>query len=167
MPGSIGSGGRYDHLIEQLGGPDVPATGIVDRRRADPARLPAAGGAARGRLDVAVTVMRADLADAVVRVRRSGPLGGPARQRVPRLLGKLGRQLKWASDSGARWSVIYGEHEHEAGVVTVRDMASGEQVQVPTADVGTYFGRPSARARADWRVTPSWSRLPGMPACPA
>ncbi len=27
VAGSIGSGGRYDHLIEQLGGPDVPATG--------------------------------------------------------------------------------------------------------------------------------------------
>ena len=25
--GSIGSGGRYDHLIAQLGGPDTPATG--------------------------------------------------------------------------------------------------------------------------------------------
>ena len=27
VAGSIGSGGRYDHLIAQLGGPDVPATG--------------------------------------------------------------------------------------------------------------------------------------------
>ena len=27
VPGSIASGGRYDHLIEQLGGPDVPGTG--------------------------------------------------------------------------------------------------------------------------------------------
>ena len=27
VPGSISSGGRYDHLIEQLGGPDVPGTG--------------------------------------------------------------------------------------------------------------------------------------------
>ena len=62
VAGSIAGGGRYDHLIEQLGGPDVPATGatigverILPLLAADPA-------AASGRLDVAVTVMRTDLA---------------------------------------------------------------------------------------------------------
>ena len=140
VAGSIDSGGRYDHLIAQLGGPDVPATGSsIGVERILPV-LPAAGGRARGRLDVAVTVIRADLAEqsfAVAAAARSAGL------RASVYLGssaKLGRQLKWASDSGARWSVIYGENEHETGVVTVRDMASGEQVQVPTADVGTYFG---------------------------
>jgi histidyl-tRNA synthetase len=53
--------------------------------------------------------------------------------------GKLGRQLKWASDNGARWAVIYGEQEHEAGVTTVRDMRSGEQVQVPATDLGDFL----------------------------
>ena len=52
---------------------------------------------------------------------------------------KLGRQLKWASDAGARWCLIYGEQEHEAGMVTVRDMRTGEQVQVPAADVASYL----------------------------
>jgi histidyl-tRNA synthetase len=55
--------------------------------------------------------------------------------------GKLGRQLKWASDSGARWAVIYGEQEHEAGVATVRDMRTGEQVRVPIADVSDFLSR--------------------------
>ena len=55
--------------------------------------------------------------------------------------GKLGRQLKWASDSGARWAVIYGEQEHEAGVVTVRDMRTGEQTQVPAAELSDYLAR--------------------------
>jgi histidyl-tRNA synthetase len=45
--------------------------------------------------------------------------------------GKLGRQLKWASHQGARWCLIYGNAEHSAGLVTVRDMQSGEQTQVP------------------------------------
>jgi histidyl-tRNA synthetase len=51
--------------------------------------------------------------------------------------GKLGRQLKWASDSGARWSLIYGAVEDAAGTVTVRDMNSGEQATVP---VGALAG---------------------------
>jgi histidyl-tRNA synthetase len=60
--------------------------------------------------------------------------------------GKLGRQLKWASDSGARWAVIYGDQEHEAAVATVRDMRSGEQLRVPVAELGEFFTR---TARAD------------------
>jgi histidyl-tRNA synthetase len=54
---------------------------------------------------------------------------------------QLGRQLKWASDAGARWAVIYGEREHEAGVATVRDMRTGEQVAVPTADLSEFLAR--------------------------
>ena len=41
--------------------------------------------------------------------------------------GKLGRQLRWASDQGARWCLIYGRAEADAGTVTVRDLRSGEQ----------------------------------------
>jgi histidyl-tRNA synthetase len=50
--------------------------------------------------------------------------------------GKLGRQLKWASDSGARWCLIYGAQEAEAGLVTVRDMVSGDQIAVPVGELG-------------------------------
>jgi histidyl-tRNA synthetase len=53
--------------------------------------------------------------------------------------GKLGRQLKWASESGARWCLIYGEKESEAGAVTVRDMVSGDQSQVPAGELGAYL----------------------------
>ena len=58
--------------------------------------------------------------------------------------GKLGRQLKWASDQGARWSLIYGATEDEAGTVTVRDMATGEQAQVPVSELGDHLARLAA-----------------------
>ncbi|HTZ94513.1 MAG TPA: histidine--tRNA ligase [Streptosporangiaceae bacterium] len=139
IAGSIGSGGRYDRLIQQLGGPDVPATGSsIGVERILPL-LSDDDAATRGRLDVAVTVMRDDLADqsfALAAAARSAGL------RASVYLGssaKLGRQLKWASDSGARWSVIYGEQEHEARAATVRDMTSGKQVQIPAADAASYF----------------------------
>jgi histidyl-tRNA synthetase len=53
--------------------------------------------------------------------------------------GKLGRQLKWASDQGARWALIYGRKDQEAGTVTVRDMDSGEQTAVPAGELGGYL----------------------------
>jgi len=141
VAGSIGSGGRYDHLIAQLGGPDVPATGSSIGVERLLSLLPRAPGAPPGRLDVAVTVMRPDLAaqsfafaaaGRSVSLRASVYLGSSA---------KLGRQLKWASDNGARWCVIYGAQEHEADVVTVRDMRTGEQTQVPAAELGSFLAR--------------------------
>ena len=144
VAGSIGSGGRYDKLIEQLGGPDVPATGAsLGVERILPL-LPEAGNELLRRLDVAVTVMRPDLAT------QSFGFAAAARRanlRASVYLGssnKLGRQLKWASDSGARWAVIYGEQEHEAGIATVRDMGSGEQLQIPAPELGDFFARAAA-----------------------
>lgn len=140
IPGSIAGGGRYDHLIEALGGPDVAATGgslgverILALRSAEEGR--------RGRLDVAVTVMGPELAAASfgfaavarsVGARASVYLGSS---------GKLGRQLKWASDAGARLCLIYGQAEQAEGIVTIRDMISGDQTPVPAADLAGQLAR--------------------------
>jgi histidyl-tRNA synthetase len=139
VAGSIGSGGRYDHLIAQLGGPDVPATGTsIGVERLLPL-LPGAATEQPGRLDVAVTVMRPDLAVESFGFAAAARAAGLRASVYLGSSGKLGRQLKWASDNGARWAVIYGEQEHEAGVTTVRDMRSGEQVQVPATDLGDFL----------------------------
>ena len=147
VPGSIGSGGRYDHLIAQLGGPDTPATGSsLGVERILPL-LPDGGAAQRGRLDVAVTVMAEELA------RQSFALAAAARAAGLRSSvylgssGKLGRQLRWASDQGARWCLIYGTAEDEGGTVTVRDMRSGEQTPVAVGDLGGYLARAAAEDR--------------------
>ncbi len=139
VPGSLVGGGRYDHLIETLGGPDVPATGGSLGIERILALL--ANADRHTRLDVAVTIMDERYATrgfsfaAAARhagLRSSIYLGSSA---------KLGRQLKWASDQGARWAVIYGAAEDEAGTVTVRDMTSGEQSAVPAADLAGHFAR--------------------------
>ena len=154
IPGSIAGGGRYDHLIETLGGPDVPATGgslgveriLAVRSGGDESR--------RGRLDVAVTVMGDDLAAAsfgFAAVARS--VGARASVYMGSSM-KLGRQLKWASDAGARFCLIYGRAEQAEGQVTVRDMTSGEQTAVPSGELGERLaellaaapGGPGARA---------------------
>jgi histidyl-tRNA synthetase len=139
VAGSVGGGGRYDHLLQQLGGPDVPATGTsIGIERILPL-LPGGEGMRPGRLDVAVTVMRGDLAPQSFALAAAARSAGLRASVYLGSSGKLGRQLKWASDSGARWSLIYGEHEHEEGSVTVRDMATGDQVQVPAAEIEGYF----------------------------
>jgi histidyl-tRNA synthetase len=143
VAGAIGSGGRYDHLIEALGGPDVPGTGASIGVERILAMLPDA--AARTRLDVAVTVLGADLAGEAFRLAAGARAAGLRASVYLGGSGKLGRQLKWASDSGARWCLIYGEKEREAGVVTVRDMVSGEQEQVQAGELAGYLSRAAAR----------------------
>jgi len=144
VPGSLCGGGRYDHLIEQLGGPDVPATGSSLGVERVLMLLPDEEGHA-GRIDVAVTVL-ADLAEQsfalaaqarAVGLRASVYLGGS---------GKLGKQLRWAADEGARWCLIYGTAERDAGTVTVRDLSAAEQEAVPAAEVAGYLARKAAAA---------------------
>ncbi len=137
--GSIGGGGRYDHLIEQLGGQDVPATGSsmgIDRLLP---LLPDEEGTPPARLDVAVTAMGSELASEPFDLAASARAAGLRSSVYLGSSGKLGRQLKWASDSGARWCLIYGDQERKAGVVTVRDMRSGDQAEVPVQELSQYL----------------------------
>src|ERR1700735_4103113 len=62
VAGSMGGGGRYDHLIEQLGGPDVPATGTSLGIERILSLLPDEANQRPSRLDAAVTVMGEELA---------------------------------------------------------------------------------------------------------
>lgn len=127
-PGSIAAGGRYDHLVATLGGPDVPACGGsigVERILS----VQGSKNSEQRGLDVALTVLggeekllrlATDLRAENVRV--GAYLGSSA---------KLGKQLKWANEQKARFAVLYGSDEQDAGEVTVRDMQRGEQVRVP------------------------------------
>ena len=136
-PGSIASGGRYDGLVAKLGGPDVPAVGgsigierILAGREAE--AVEPVG------LDVALTVLgaQAQLTELAGALRAAG-------LRVGIYLGasgKLAKQMRWANDQHARFVLLYGPEEQSEGVVTVRDMTSGDQRRVPFADVTADLG---------------------------
>jgi histidyl-tRNA synthetase len=141
--GSLAGGGRYDHLIAQLGGPDVPATGgsLGMERILLLLPKPEAG---HTRLDVAVTVMDERHAARSFAFAAAARTAGLRASIYLGNSGKLGRQLRWANDAGARWAVIYGDAEEDAGTVTVRDMASGEQAAVPAGGLAAHFAELAA-----------------------
>jgi histidyl-tRNA synthetase len=143
VPGSIASGGRYDHLIEQLGGPDVPATGGSLGIERILLLLPAPEDA-HSRLDVAVTVMDERYAARSFAFAAAARGAGLRSSVYLGASGKLGRQLKWASGQGARWALIYGSADEEAGTVTVRDMITGEQTAVPISGLRDYLANMAA-----------------------
>ncbi|MFN3216496.1 MAG: histidine--tRNA ligase [Acidimicrobiales bacterium] len=127
---AVGGGGRYDRLVADLGGPDTPGIGFalgVDRilLACDAEGVFAAPGT---QVDAFVVDMVDGMAATVVtdELRRAG-LG------ADRSFGgrSVKAQMKVADRSGARFAVLIGSDELDAGEVTLRDLATGDQERIP------------------------------------
>jgi len=62
-------------------------------------------------------------------------------------LDNLGKQLKYASARGIPFVVILGPDEAASNSVTLRDLATGDQIQVPGADLVNVIKQKLNRAR--------------------
>jgi histidyl-tRNA synthetase len=128
---AVGGGGRYDRLIEQLGGPRTPGVGWA----AGVERILMAGGEqpiAPDPVDVFVALARRDFASAAAafELAREARRAGLAAQLE--LAGRSVKgQLKHADRLGARYVALIGEN----GGVSLREMASGEQNELEASAV--------------------------------
>ena len=137
---TVCGGGRYDGLIELLGGPPTPGVGFgmglerllltlkaVGRLRASPQPLDAY-------LAVTGDVDRVQALAWVQWLRREG---------LAVDLDHLGRslkaQLRAAARYPARFAVIIGDEEAARGEATVRDLTGGQQRRVPIAQLPTVL----------------------------
>jgi histidyl-tRNA synthetase len=134
--GSVGGGGRYDHLIEQLGGPDLPATGtslglerIITVLRERAAAAEAAGGYA----DVLVAVFDETVLPAALRVGAAVREAGFDCEIYLEPGVKLAKQFGYADAKGIRAVVVVGPDEVGRGVVQVKDLTRREQKEVAEA----------------------------------
>ncbi|MBN2624202.1 MAG: histidine--tRNA ligase [Acidimicrobiales bacterium] len=127
---TIIGGGRYDGLVEQLGGPSTPGIGFgsgIERMLlacdAEGA-LPAPASA--------VDVFVVDSTDGTAARDLAGELRD-AGLRTDRAFDRrsMKSQMKSAGRSGARVAVIVGDDEAASDTATVRDLARGEQETVP------------------------------------
>jgi histidyl-tRNA synthetase len=130
--GTVVAGGRYDGLIEALGGPHTPAIGwaagierlamMID---APPPEQPEAVLVPLGEAaEKAATKLLAEL-------RRDGIAADMAYR------GNMKKRMQRAAASGAGHAVILGDAELEAGVAQVKDLATGEQRAVALELVNT------------------------------
>ena len=136
---ALGGGGRYDELVQVIGGPSTPAVGFslglerVITALTEGSREDSAGGAPA----VFIAPMGDDAAD------RAFELAGAIREHVSAWLEfnqrKLDRQLKSASKMGVRFTVILGSDELAQGMVKVKDMTTGEQTMVKYDDIVTWL----------------------------
>ncbi len=125
----VGGGGRYDGLIELLDGPATPGVGwaagvermlLAARDLAAPAEL----------VDLFVALAKPDGTRTAFELARDARRAGLQAQLE--LAGRsLKGQLKHADRIRARWVAIIGEN----GVVTLKDMESGQQHDAPVQNV--------------------------------
>ena len=131
LAGSLGGGGRYDHLVGMFLGRDVPACGfslgleriifVMTERGMFPQTL------AVGAVDVVVTFMddasRTDALDFASQLRHRS-----LRVEVyPEASRKFDKVLKHGSSRGARMMAIFGENERAFQQVSIRDLTTREQ----------------------------------------
>jgi len=137
----ICGGGRYDRLISDLGGPQVPGVGFAIGEDRLIEVLPAAfRERVLGRRPVVVLpVGEAAAATTLAVVRALAVRGVAAHAEVTGRSLKAG--LKWAGKLGARAVVIVGGDELAKGAVVVRDLDRGEQQAVPIAEVADVLER--------------------------
>ena len=132
--GTVMAGGRYDGLVEEMGGPPTPGVGWaagVERLALLLAEPPAAPRSV-------VVVPVGDVAEAaameVLQTLRRAGLRVEMGYR-----GNLKRRMEQANKRNARAVVILGEAELTRGVAQVKNLATGAQAEVALAELAAHL----------------------------
>ena len=128
---TVCGGGRYDGLVSSLGGPELPGIGF---------------GMGITRLILAMRELGLDNIEGAKPLIYIAALGEKAMVKGLEITERLRRdgrfaecdvvgrslkaQMKYANKKGARYTLIIGDSEVEAGKAQLRDMESGEQTEV-------------------------------------
>lgn len=131
--GTVLGGGRYDGLVEKLGGPAIPAVGFA----AGIERL----------YELVMELNHIKLATKLVMLM---PIGDRAVDLTPRLArtlrahgvqliyeaaGQVGKRMKKADKLAINYAVIYGDDELASGVYRLRNLLSGEEMALTEMDL--------------------------------
>jgi len=124
------AGGRYDYLVEEFGGPPTPALGFavgIERLMLlikDPGREE----------ELYLLIPFGDVVSYALRV--ASLLRGKGRRvEVSYRKGGLRKQLEFANRIKADFAVIVGEEEMKEGVVTLKDLRTGEQKKLKPEEI--------------------------------
>lgn len=129
--GTVCGGGRYDHLIEEIGGPDMPGVGF---------------GLGKERLIMLMEESGNDFGGDIRPQLFVAWIGDEAREYAVKLVNDLRKeglrceldtrernlkgQMKYANKLGAAYTAVIGEDEVKSGESTLKNMESGEQKKV-------------------------------------
>lgn len=140
--GAICAGGRYDGLVELLGGKATPAAGFaIGMERVVLLHEAVHSVSPDVPADVYCCVLEPGLhGAALAAAQRLRCMTPGLRVRVHAGGGKLKNQLKRADRSGARWALLFGATEVEEGGVSLKDLrGNAQQRRMALADVAAQL----------------------------
>jgi histidyl-tRNA synthetase len=142
LAGSLGGGGRYDNLVGMFSGQDVPACGfslgleriivVMTEREMFPPSLTGAPA------DVMVTIWNEESVNDSIALSTELRNAG-LRVDLYAEADKLGKQFKYASSRGIPCVAIIGADERERGLVSLKDMNTGEQQTLQRDRVAAFI----------------------------
>ena len=144
--GTICGGGRYDYLIEQIGGKAAPAVGwalgvervlelVKEQASSVPPLVPDVYAVipSAGALPVAVRTLEGLRQQGINVQMHAAPAGGEG-------MGSMKSQFKKADASGARFALVFGDDEMCRGMVVVKSLrdGAGAQSEQPLGSVAQW-----------------------------
>lgn len=140
--GTVCGGGRYDHLIEELGGPPIPGVGFglgIERllllMDANEAYFPEDQG-----VEVFIAVMGERAKAFGLKLCREMRQKGIVAE-MDTLARNIKGQFKYADRLNARYTLVIGDNELDKGVVSLKDMAASSQREVAIEDIYKEINR--------------------------
>jgi histidyl-tRNA synthetase len=137
---SVGGGGRYDGLIQSMGGPDLPSIGFGTGLERVIQVLINQGAALPQTPHITVFLI---------------PLGKEAKEQTFTILHdlrqtgiaaqmefnerKVGKSLQYADQIKAKYVIVLGEHELAQQEIELKEMATGRSTKIPLADLSNHL----------------------------
>ena len=135
--GSGGGGGRYDDLVGMFSGQRIPSCGfslglerillMMEEQQMFPERL-------AGQPQVLVTQFDESTIGTSFTLAQQLRAAGLRVDLYPDL-DRYGRQFKYAEERRIRYAVLASPREVGAGVIAIKDLVTGEQVETPSSEV--------------------------------
>ena len=144
--GTVLGGGRYDGLVEELGGPKTAGIGFgagIDRLSL---LLQETGKQPAEPRPIAVIPVGDDTLLPIMKIahdlRQNGFIVDMAYS------GNMGKRMKKANKINACAAVIMGSAEYEKGIVTVRDLDTGDQNEIAAAELNAFMQKYQEQQRS-------------------
>jgi histidyl-tRNA synthetase len=141
---TICAGGRYDYLVESLGG--APTAGVGWALGMERLCLLLGDVESAKPLAFIVSTDSGAALKLTTELRRAGfacDMDFPSAGAKPRAFNK---QLEKANKAGARWTLILGEDELAAGEVSVKDMSAGTQTKISVEKIIAFLQDTAAKS---------------------
>jgi len=123
-------GGRYDGLIHELGGPEVPGFGFAVGEERLVMSLPESAAVPADTPEIVVVTLGEEGVARALGVARSLRRDGRSVVFDPQPGRSLKAQMRRAGDLQARFVLILGESEVREGAVTIKNMSDGTQERI-------------------------------------